>query len=366
MGHRKLPAPFVRALQQRLDDAHFVVVATRSMATWADVLTLPAVRQFHGPVAPGELISVLPAWSSPWARWNTQGRQITRRDLPKIEVTRYWQAPNFGRPDIHDVFSTRMQYQRQILHGGSMQLTLNISPSHEGRFSVTLEADHLFDRDVQETNPDLLMAVSLASEGLHTCPTLRPARMSREQWEDTQRVQWTAIVGDFAGGDFTSTEILERALGREVENTIPAAQRDVMIERLDMIRTTHPSSVVIGASGLSRYVGFQYADDLVAFENFTYGDALYLMYEDWKVLKERRRRELLAGPPAGLTGSCTPVSGATSSSACSRQRGTTSTQSLRMRPDMTRAPLPVKFVRLPQEGVTEVHDGEKEEAPGQC
>lgn len=300
MGHRKLPAPFVRDLNQRLDDTHFVVAATRSMATWADVLALPAAQQLHLPVVPHGNIPLLPAWTSQWVRWNTQGRPIIRRDLPKVEVTRYWQAPNFGRSDTHDVFSTRMQYPRQILHGGSMELAFSVTPSPGGRFSVTLEADYLFERDAHASDPDLLMAVSLVSEGLLTCPTFRPAQTSREQWEATQRIQWTTIHGDFAGGDLTSIEILHRVLGREARNTTPTTPRDVMLERLDMMRTTRPTSIVIGSSGLSNYVGFQYADDLVGFENFTYGNALYLMYEDWQILKERSRRELLAGPPGGF------------------------------------------------------------------
>lgn len=45
--------------------------------------------------------------------------------------------------------------------------------------------------------------------------------------------------------------------------------------------------------GNDHYVGAKYADDLVVFENFKHGNALYILYEDWQTLSQKPRSEIL-------------------------------------------------------------------------
>lgn len=43
-----------------------------------------------------------------------------------------------------------------------------------------------------------------------------------------------------------------------------------------------------------RYFGAQFAHDLVAFENIEYGNAIYVMFDDWEELSKKSRTELLS------------------------------------------------------------------------
>ncbi|GAB3624789.1 hypothetical protein GCM10027418_28740 [Mariniluteicoccus endophyticus] len=106
-------------------------------------------------------------------------------------------------------------------------------------------------------------------------------------------MQWALLPPDAS-----SAEVYERAVGLAM--AADRFDRDVMIERIEMIRATNPGRILVGASGLSRYVGFQYTPTMVALENFHYGNALYLMYEDWGELSRRSRRDLLAGSGGGF------------------------------------------------------------------
>ena len=40
-----------------------------------------------------------------------------------------------------------------------------------------------------------------------------------------------------------------------------------------------------------------FGDDFVVFENLQYGNAIYVMYENWQAISQRSRVELLAGDP---------------------------------------------------------------------
>jgi hypothetical protein len=56
-----------------------------------------------------------------------------------------------------------------------------------------------------------------------------------------------------------------------------------------------PESYVIGTTNFSRYFGAKFGDDFVAFENIRYGNALYIMRENWRTLSQKSRLELMAG-----------------------------------------------------------------------
>ncbi|UKV12774.1 hypothetical protein L6172_11945 [Thalassospiraceae bacterium SW-3-3] len=71
-------------------------------------------------------------------------------------------------------------------------------------------------------------------------------------------------------------------------------QRYMALEQLN------PRLIIKGSSGFSRYFGAVIEDDLVAFENLKYGNALYLMYQDWQVLSRKSRLELMAGDRDGF------------------------------------------------------------------
>jgi len=64
---------------------------------------------------------------------------------------------------------------------------------------------------------------------------------------------------------------------------------------VDFLASLKPEKMVYGQSGLHRYFGAMLADDLVVFENVEYGNAAYVMYDDWHTLSQKSRTELLSG-----------------------------------------------------------------------
>lgn len=70
---------------------------------------------------------------------------------------------------------------------------------------------------------------------------------------------------------------------------------DIMIDRLQKVASLKPEKRLVGSNGMQNYIGYQFGDDFVAFENPRLGNALYLMYGDWQALSKRSRTELLSG-----------------------------------------------------------------------
>lgn len=60
---------------------------------------------------------------------------------------------------------------------------------------------------------------------------------------------------------------------------------------MKVLAQLNPQNYIAGTSGFARYFGEKLRDDLVAFENLHYGNALYVMYEDWVTLSHRSRTE---------------------------------------------------------------------------
>ncbi len=77
-------------------------------------------------------------------------------------------------------------------------------------------------------------------------------------------------------------------------------QRRRIEARLRVLAQLRPEAYVAGTNGFLRYFGAKFGDNLITFENLAYGNALYVMYEDWRELSRRSRIDLLKGPRDGF------------------------------------------------------------------
>jgi hypothetical protein len=84
------------------------------------------------------------------------------------------------------------------------------------------------------------------------------------------------------------------------KRSVTEETRRTLEQRLNVMGRFQPTAFIAGTNGFLRYFGAQFGDNLVAFENLTYGNALYLMYENWEQLSRRSRIDLLKGPRDGF------------------------------------------------------------------
>lgn len=72
-------------------------------------------------------------------------------------------------------------------------------------------------------------------------------------------------------------------------------EKEVAGQRYDFFISLKPKKLVFGSSGFRRYFGALLEDDLVVFENIQYGNAVYVLFDNWEELSKRSRIDLLSG-----------------------------------------------------------------------
>lgn len=229
-----------------------------------------------------------------WSKYNVNGWVKVRKDLPKYEKTvGAWETPNFGDPakGTHTYYSVRDVYPRENWWGQGLGIQIEPQDPVANSVRIGFIVDKVFDR-TDTLDRDLLMACSLIRENLGSQPTIIPTDVPVEEWLARQTVSWEILpIGQGEPRPFS--EIVDRL---NADPNSPRVQR--MAQRYDAVQAMHPTEVVVGQGDFSRYFGFKFREDLVALECLDYGNALYLMYDDWAVLSQRSRIDLLSDPTA--------------------------------------------------------------------
>lgn len=247
----------------------------------------------------GNLLVPLPAVlhlrAGKFSRANLEGKDIIRRDLPMIPRTYSWDTPNWGDwgkgSHVHSV--TRQIYQREFIPPKELELSVTLLEQCEdgSEFTIKFAVEQVINRHAPDFETDLLYNLNILQENVGAADVF-PSAATLAEYVQTVRVEWEILPPGNVG------EIVRRML--QGKRTITDNQRAVMESRLTVMAKMKPKAYIAGTNGFLRYFGAQFEDDLVVFENLSYGNAIYVMYENWKSLSERSRVDLLKGPRLGF------------------------------------------------------------------
>ncbi len=243
-----------------------------------------------GAFTDGERVITPSASTGIWSERNLFGWEVVRKDLPMVKKTFYWETPNFGdasRYGTHTHLRVRDVYQKEYFDGRNFSLRIQpikqspVDGTEVYQFSVISPFDRL---SLDQTG--LLMAVNLLQENCGAVGVIS-STASRADIAATIVLDWEV----FPPG--SSAELISSfSKGRKVPPT------GLVEDRVKMFSLLKPKAFLRGSGGLGSYIGAQYADDLVVFENLEYGNALYILYEDWQEASKRSRYELIRGTDA--------------------------------------------------------------------
>jgi len=291
-GYRKIPT-FIREQIDRCSSDTFYVSRARNFDTVdlaAGVLANLGVGWDGNSVTHEP--SVIPAvGNGRWSRYNVDGRDVVRKDLPKInKVIGVWETPYFGdwSKGSHTHYATREVYQRETWYAQRLPILIDVQDPIDGKVTIGFRVDRVFDRTALNER-DLRLALSLLRENVNSHASVVPTTLSVADWLADQRVTWEILPR----GEATFEKVVTRL---QASPSNPRVRE--MQSRYEAVDSMHPGAVVVGDGEFSRYFGFKFREDLVALENLDYGNALYVMYEDWAVLSQRTRVELLADADA--------------------------------------------------------------------
>lgn len=230
-----------------------------------------------------------------YSRRNLNGFKITYRDQPKISKTFYLgERPCWGDPSrgYFSLYQTRDVYPSTFIAPREWDITVDDVTDDVGRenciHTLKLAVDVILDKNDQDFLTDLMFAINLLQENFGRCDVFDP-QATDEEFLQTRFVEWEIFP--------PGTSDLVREITVTFRGISTELQRQIQ-ERIDFIDSLKPVQMIVGRGLNNRYFGAKFSDNLVVFENAMYGNAIYVLFENWEYLSKLSRIEILQRPSA--------------------------------------------------------------------
>ncbi len=220
---------------------------------------------------------------------NINGQIIKRKDLPMEQYSITVEAPNWGDDyyGTHDVTWTKERYVKEFIppHHSTLKIECLEPKSETDNYIIKFEINEIIDRNSIFFYDRVLFCLNLLQENVYKSDIFI-AGTSFSEYLSTIQLSWDILPPG------TKDEALERIF----RGSKPTSQQlDTASDRYSFFDSLNPENLIYGTSGLVRYFGAQLNENLVVFENVRYGNAIYIMYEEWRELSTKSRIDLLSG-----------------------------------------------------------------------
>ncbi len=268
-----------------LDGKPFVLFANVELSASEEFPNLPRSDDVAD-VSVTALDGLLPDPASGlWASRNVNGWVIVRDDLPKEPRTYGHEVPHYGdwSKGSHWLSRTVEAYPRDFVAAPGFTFIVSVLRRDEIAVTVGVELDRVFE-EIPDDRRVLRLALKLFRESTGQRATIRSTDRSMADYVATTSVDWELLpVGE-----------AEEALATVRSRLDPTDEEDTVLQdRMATLLSLKPQKLVTGTSNFARYFGGYFNDELVVFENIRYGNAIYIMFDDWRELSTLSRTELL-------------------------------------------------------------------------
>jgi hypothetical protein len=217
---------------------------------------------------------------------NINGKEVILKDLPKKEKSFSFEAPDWGdwNNGSHEVEWSRLVYQRDFIPPKELLISIELlDKKPDGIYIFKFSVSETINKRSESFEDDLLFDINLLQENTGSINIFK-SNTTRDEYLNSITINWEILPP--GERDETIDRIISkfRNPNKEVINTIK--------DRYDFLASFKPT-YIIGTSGFTRYLGAKLRDNFVIFENLEYGNAIYVMFEDWEELSKRTRLDLL-------------------------------------------------------------------------
>ena len=231
-----------------------------------------------------------------YSRTNIAGEEIVRKDLPMITKTFAVETPNYGdwTYGSHDVYFDREVYVREYFPPKLNEIAIEMvakETNGETIYVMKFRVDEVMDTTSEHFHRDLLANLNLLQENTGNIGVFE-SEAPIDEYLKTLYIKWEILPPGTREGNIAKIMSRFKITSEEDKTRV--------VERYDVLSKLKPVAYIAGTSGFRRYFGAKFSESLVAFENLEYGNALYVMYEDWEVLSKKSRIELLRGDNQGF------------------------------------------------------------------
>jgi len=240
---------------------------------------------FTGDLAIGE--TVLPDIVGPITRFNAEGKQIIRRDLPKETVYRQiiWKWKEWhGKEQVEKTDFKYVPYQRYPREpvpppGVELQIAED-SDSNKlitSESIVYTEANYTALVHLINIYLEIFGECDILTEDLHPIMPLT-----------AQRLNWEVLPP----GEYPWEEIKEKL--RPIIERAKTGKQGVITRRLEVMSEAEPELIAYGNGGFSGYIVFGFKrKNIYILENSYYGNATYVFDQNWEQISQLTKAEIL-------------------------------------------------------------------------
>ncbi len=231
-----------------------------------------------------------------YSRTNIEGKEVVRKDLPMITKTFAVETPNYGDWSYgsHTVHRDRDVYIKEYIPPKHLEIEIELLSEksvESTEFIIKFTSGEVLNKTTDGFLDDLLFKLNILQENIGGSDIFA-SKATFEDYIKTIHVDWELLPIGERDADINKFATKFRLKKK--------SDIDRLVDRYDVLIKLQPEEFISGTSGFRRYFGAKFFDDLVVFENLEYGNAIYVMYEDWKTLSQKTRVELLKGDNRGF------------------------------------------------------------------
>lgn len=219
---------------------------------------------------------------------NLNGKEIVHKDKEKVKKDIYLgERPSFGdwSKGSFSLWQRRDVYQKSFIQprGYGIKVDVNSYDKEDNSWEVVFTINHTFLRSESNFNNDLLFALSLLNEVTRKY-NIYPSDMSAKDIISSRYISWSL----FPPGERDIKNALSQRLSKSNNK-----HKEVVLDRAKVIEELKPQKFIYSTDLSNDYYGALFKDNLVVFENIKYGNATYILYDDWEDISKLSRSEIL-------------------------------------------------------------------------
>lgn len=225
-----------------------------------------------------------------FSKRNIDGYKITHKDKDKIRKSIYLgERPYYGdwSKGSFSLYATKYVYPFDNIPPRELSISIDLLEETENDFKIKVAVDIVLNRNSENFDEDLFFSINLLQENIYSI-NIFSSETTREEYLKTLSLTWDI----FPPGK--RDEDLNRIL-RGSRNLTQKRVEEVK-NKYDYLVSLKPVEIISGLSGMRRYFGAKFSENLVVFENLSYGNAIYVLFENWIELSKLSRTEIQNRP----------------------------------------------------------------------
>jgi hypothetical protein len=220
-----------------------------------------------------------------YSKINREGYKKVMYNLPKEDRIIYSEAPNFNGNGTHTTSRIIKARPFEIINPKEFVLKLELLEEENNSYLFKIYVEEILNSEDNELENKLLYNINLLRESIGTEDIISvDAKLS--EYTETLMVDWDILpVGN---SKETYNEIVKKYKFKNNED------KQKLKDRYDTLLSLKPKQFIKGTNGFRRYFGAKFDENLVVFENLEYGNAIYVMYDNWENLSKLNRTQLMS------------------------------------------------------------------------